>query len=411
MLQGQFTRDHQKEVCLLDLALHEKTLVGAVMTNDQIAGHLDDIAELYFMQEDESKGFAFSKAASSIRSFGPAIVNTKLVSGTCRYVGPSTILVIAEFIRTGSSERYQKLAKDLGLPPESLKELTKITGVGPVTAIRLWKDHGILNFKMLEEAIASGKITDAKLLKAVEVLKTQAARIPLKEALEIAEPLVAKLKTLKKAISEHEGTVFNKYLVQKIEYAGSLRRKKATVKDVDILVATESDWDRNLLRENIKATWPDDILADGESRTRLRINGRQVDIIYTELKHYGAALNYLTGSADFNVYLRQEAKKRGWKVSEYGLFDAKTELLIDPLKEEKDLFDRLEIFYIPPEKRESTHLLTLAIALKDLRQVPGMTFDKAKYLREQFGITYMRELEELVRVGKVPKDFLEDASS
>jgi len=367
-------------------------------SNEQIADHLAKIAELYGMKEDDQRVFAFGKAEKSVRYYPTPLEKMQLGPGSIKHVGPSTVSVIQEFLKTGTSKRLTDLQVEVGVPPPEVQELTKIPGVGLVTATKLWKEHNITSMQSLGEALESGKLQDDKLKKAFEYARDQATRIPLTEALAIATPIVEKLKSFQWNLTS-SGEQNGRLLVQKIELAGSLRRRKETVKDVDILVATKDDFDRHYLREIIRATWPEDVYADGETRTRLRISNRQVDIIYTTLDSWGAALCYLTGSQNHNIRIREFAKTLHMKVSEY-------DVLQNPgtpqekrifIRNEHDLYDTLGIWYIQPTKREDTVLLEKAIQLRDLKTIPGMTFEQALELREKHGITTKTELDEWVK--------------
>jgi DNA polymerase (family 10) len=362
-------------------------------TNLEIAAHLESIADLYRMKEDEQRGFSFSKAAASIRSYPTTIAEMRLGSGAIKYVGPSTLAVVEEFLKNGTTKRYIDLSAEVGLPPEEVQELTKIPGVGIVKATKLWKEHGITSLKQLEETLANGTLVDEKLRKAFEFSRDQKERISLAEAEAIAKPII---EALSKFLKKDESNPIGGYvkLVKRIEVAGSLRRKKETIKDVDIICATATDFDRHYLRELIRSSWPEDIVADGETRTRLRITGRGVDIIYTTLDQFGACLNYLTGSKDHNIRLRDHAKALGYKINEYNVTSGKEPNVKHHLiREEKDLFDLLGIWYVPPEMRETATAVNYAIQLRDMQKVEGMTFEKAISLREQHGIINKDEYE------------------
>jgi DNA polymerase (family X) len=363
-------------------------------TNLKIAEHLDTIATMYELKGDESRMYAFHKAAAAIRSYPTVIAEMKLGPGSIQYVGPSTLGVVQEYLNTNTSKRFDELVKEVGLPDREVQELMKIPGVGVVRATKLWKEHGITTLAQLEEAFASGKIVDEKLQKALEVTKTQTERIPYDVALTLANVVVDKLKSF--ITQEAQKAKTWSPLIKRIEFAGSLRRKKETIKDVDILCATATDFDRHYLRELVRSTWPEDIIADGETRTRLRIAGRGVDIIYTSLESWGAALNYLTGSKDHNVRLRAHAQTLGYKVNEYSVISGKAPNEVrHEIKEERDLFDLLGIWYVPPTMRETAMGVNYAIQLSDLREVSGMTFEKAIELREKHGVTSRLELAEM----------------
>jgi len=242
-----------------------------------------------------------------------------------------------EFLQTGSSELLKSLQRQFpDVPFEVLEELQKIPGIGPVRAEKLYLEYGVKSLGELEQAIQSGQIVDEKLANSVQYAKTQLERIPWGKAMNLARPILTYLK-------EWEG-------IEKIDLCGSMRRFSETVKDVDILVAV-GDHNRTKLRELVVTSWPQDIIADGPTRTRLRIEDRQVDIIYTSPSCWGACINYLTGCKEWNIKVRERAKSLGLKISEFGAFDRASGILVDALKEEEDLFRLLKIKFVEPTDR------------------------------------------------------------
>jgi DNA polymerase (family 10) len=355
------------------------------VSNESVVKHLQEIAELLFLAKEDQRGYAYAKAANSIKA-SEKLVTPAIKPGELKYVGPSIVAVVLEFLETGTSSTFEKLSSTVERPPADISaELQKIQGVGPVKAMTLWK-AGFKTIADVEAALASGALKDERLKKSVEYAKNQSERIPFHKAYSLAAPILDKVKSI--------CTSDGRSLIQEAEYAGSLRRRKETVKDIDILCSIATDWDRNLVREHIKTFWPNDIIADGVSRTRLRITDRQCDIIYTQPNTWGAALQYLTGSADFNVRLRAYAKTLHFKVSEYQLlrYPGTPHEEKHDVPSEQALFEKLGIWYVEPHDREGVRNLELAIALKEMRQVPDMTFDKAIWLRTNLGICTPAEL-------------------
>jgi DNA polymerase (family X) len=363
-----------------------------MITNLEIATHLDRIAEAYSMKEDDSRMYAYSRAANSIRNYPTPIVEMKLGPGSIKYVGPSALATINEFISTGATQRLKDLEKEVGIPPEEIRELTKIPGIGIIRATKLWQEHGITTLASLKEALESGKIVDEKLKKSYEYATSQAERIPYDAAIGIANQVTDKLRTF--ITQEAAKRKSWSPLIKRMEVVGSLRRKKETIKDIDIVCALETDFDRHYLRELVKATWPNDVMADGESKTRLRFFDRQIDLLFCGLENWGAAISYFTGSQSHNIALRAYAKRKGYKVSEHYVTEVNTDTRIF-LKEEEDLFKLLGIWNVPPLMRETDYSVNLAIELRDLMHVPGMTFQSAIELRTTKGITNRKELEAL----------------
>jgi DNA polymerase (family X) len=365
-------------------------------TNEEIAEHLQLLADLYSLSGDDQRTFSFAKAAASIRSYPSPIWEMKLAPSSVKYCGPSTIKVITEFLESGSSSRLSELEKTCQLPPQSVRDLTKIANVGLVTATKLWKEQGINSLEELEVALSSGKIDDEKLKKDFEFFKAQLARIPLEDALPIAERIYDFLVGIQ--VDDQKAKTGKRYLVQRAEFAGSLRRQRPTVKDIDIVVASANDFDTNHIRELLRASFPD-IVADGPTRTRLRIDGRGVDVIFTSTTGFGCCLQYLTGGMAFNIRLRTFCKTKHLKLNETNLtfMEGTPSQKVFTFLTEEALFEHLGLWYIEPERREVTLRLEYAISLRDLKKVKKLTLDQAIYLRDEHGITNCEELDEFLK--------------
>lgn len=359
-------------------------------TNLEISEHLNLIGEYYANSGDDQRSLSFFKASSSVKDYPQELAKMTLAPSSVKYCGPSITTVIQEFLHSGSSGRLQTLEKSGTIAPITIRELTKIPGVGLATAYKLWKEQGITSLASLEEALKSGKIVDEKLSKSIEFMKSQALRVPYQEALFIGEKIYDQLESIQ--VEDHSSKSGKRYLIKQIEFAGSLRRKRETVKDIDILVATSTDWDRNLLREHIKALFPD-VVADGDTRTRLRVDGRGVDIIYTTLSSWGTCLAYLTGSATYNVFFRTWLNQKRYKLNEYNLTymsGTPSQKILTFLTEEA-LYDQVGVFYVPPDQRETSKVLELSIQVRDLKKIPGMTLERAIQLRQEYGVTSENE--------------------
>ena len=249
---------------------------------------------------------------------------------------------IIQYIETGKINQYEKVKK---LVPKRISKIIEIPGMGPKKADLLYKKLGIKTIKDLELAISQHKIAKLKTFgsKSEENLKNGIAllkkgfgeRVPLKVAIVSANKIVSNLK---------------KY-TNKITVAGSIRRKKSTVRDIDIL-ATSKNPNKAMdtftkMREVVR------VLGHGTTKSTIVLkNGIQSDLRIVPEKSYGAALSYFTGSKEHNVKLRQIAIRKGCKLSEYGLFDRKTNKFITG-KTEKDIYKALDLDYVPPEKRTS----------------------------------------------------------
>lgn len=252
-------------------------------------------------------------------------------------VGEGIEKKILEIIETGTCKEYEQLKKQV---PIKFEELKKVEGLGPKKIKFLYKKLNIRNLKDLEKAIKQHKLeklerfgekTQENLKQALTFTKSS-TRFLLSDAYAVAQELKQYLQ--KKA--------------EKIEIAGSLRRFKESIGDIDILVVGKPELADYFSRyKDVKK-----VLSKGPTRSSVILNnGLQADIRIIEKKSWGAALNYFTGSKEHNIALRQLALKHQWKLSEYGLFDKNKQIAG---KREEELYKKLGLHYIPPELRENT---------------------------------------------------------
>ena len=250
-------------------------------------------------------------------------------------VGKSIARSVQEIFATGTCHRLVALRQQ-GVP--SVSSLLKVQGVGPATARTLWRKHNITTIGCLLAALKAGTLADPVLVKRVKKALATVERLP-REAMEQAlKGPLAKLKKLE--------------YVERLEVAGSIRRKAPMVKDADILVCLVKRTPANLQKLVEACTTLFGKVSGGNTklRTTLTIGGKQyaVDILIMEKAHWGAALNYFTGSALHNVWVRAQAKAQGLKVNEYGVWKATKNL---GGREETDLFRLLNLPWVKPEDR------------------------------------------------------------
>ena len=255
---------------------------------------------------------------------------------------------IKEFSKTGKIKVYENLKKTL---PKGLLELLNIPSVGPKTVKLLSEELKITNLEALEEAIKNNKLkgvfgikekTIENILKGIQVLKRGKERMTLAQATFVAQEFVNALEKLPE--------------VKKISAAGSLRRQKETVRDIDILVI--SDEPKKIMGAFTRLPLVKDILVEGETKASVRTSDDvQVDCRVVTQKSFGAALLYFTGSKNFNIKIRQIAIKMGLKVNEYGVF--REERLVAG-RAEGEIFKLLGMGYIEPQMREDTGEIELA---------------------------------------------------
>ena len=257
-------------------------------------------------------------------------------------VGSAIAQKIEEFLTTDKLEYYEKLKETI---PSGVIELLDIYEVGPKTAKLLYEELGIDNIEKLEEAVRQHQIKDlpgmgekseTNILRGIELYKRRKERVLLGTALPLAEEIVESLHQLKET--------------DKISFAGSLRRKKETIGDVDILIASQKP--EKIMKTFVSFPQVREVLAEGPTKSSVIIRDDiHVDVRVVEPISFGAALQYFTGSKAHNIKLRELAVKRGLKINEYGVFDSETGQRIAG-KEEEEVYRILDLPFIPPELRE-----------------------------------------------------------
>lgn len=257
-------------------------------------------------------------------------------------VGAGIAKKIEEFLTTGKLEYYEKLKETL---PSGVIELLDISEVGPKTAMLLYEELGVDNIEKLEKAVKGHQIKDLpgmgeksedNILRGIELYKRRKERVLLGTALPLAEEIVESLRQLKET--------------SKISFAGSLRRKKETIGDIDILVTSHKP--EKIMKTFVSLPQVREILAEGPTKSSvITKDDIHIDVRVVEPISFGAALQYFTGSKAHNIKLRELAVKRGLKINEYGVFNSETGQRITGEKEE-EIYKILDLAFIPPELRE-----------------------------------------------------------
>ena len=266
-------------------------------------------------------------------------------------IGKSSAEKICEYLQTGSIADHRKLLEQL---PEGMLGLLDVPGLGPKTIRNLWEHAGVESIADLEQAIADdalgdvprlGKKTIANIADSIAFMKKAGERMPIGRALPLAEKIIEHL-------TARPG-------VEQVQYAGSLRRGRDTVGDLDFLATCD---DPAGLIEHFQATkGVEKVLLAGDTKCSLRLElGIQVDLRVVPTEVFGAALMYFTGSKEHNVTLRERAIKAGMRLNEYGLFPDDGEDTppqdrgIAPVAAatEADIYAALEVPFHPPELRE-----------------------------------------------------------
>jgi DNA polymerase (family X) len=317
--------------------------------NDAAAALLDEYADLYTMRGgDQFRARVYTKAARAIAAF-PQDVSDLSAADLQRIpgVGKSIAAKVGEITATGTFAELEDLRAGI---PDGVRLLTKIPALGPRRALQLYRELDVSSPEQLKEAIEAGKLNDLKgfgaksgekLLRGIELLTSAGDRVLLNVAAETAAAVVAAVGALPDCL--------------RIAPAGSLRRARESVGDVDVLAAIGEGADSAPLMAAL-TSMPEaaDVIASGPTKTSIRTAaGLQVDLRVVPLDAWGAALQYFTGSQAHNVRIREMAVRRKLKLSEYGLFDAETgELIVS--RTEEEVYERLGMQWVPPTLREDT---------------------------------------------------------
>jgi len=318
------------------------------MKSQEIANIFQEIAQILELKgENPFRIRAYEKGAQTIENLGEKLEvlasQDKLTS--IPGIGADLAAKIKEIISTGTLKYYKELKKGI---PSGLIDMLAIQGLGPKTVKLIYDKLKIDTVGKLEKAAKSGKLqklegirakTEENILRGIEFLKKGSDRIPFYLAATIANNFIEQIKKIKE--------------VGKIEAAGSLRRKKETVRDIDILVTSQKP--SVVMDKFVKLPLVSEVLAKGATKSSViaKDSNMQVDLRVIDKDSFGSALLYFTGSKEFNIRFRQLAIKKGYKVNEYGVFSAKTkkETKVSG-KTEKDIFSLMKMDYIPPELRE-----------------------------------------------------------
>lgn len=323
------------------------------MRNQELAKIFYEISEYLEMEDVAFKPRAYEKVAQALETLDEDVGDMYKKGGLKALedipgVGSHIALKMEELLKTGKLQYYEDLKKKM---PVDVESLTAIEGVGPKMIKVLWQKLKIRTISDLERAVKTHKLqklpgfgekTEQKILKGIAFRRQHGGRFFLGEALPFAREIARRLQDLKE--------------VKKVAIAGSLRRKKETVGDGDILVV--SDQPRTIA--DFFASMPEVIHVYGKGNTKVNVRiriGMDLDLRIVPEESFGAALNYFTGSKAHNVALRQIAITKGWKLNEYGLFKGRRMIAG---RTEEELYRKLGFPYIEPELREDTGELEAA---------------------------------------------------
>ena len=321
------------------------------MKNQQIAGMFNEIADLLELKgENVFRIRAYRRAAQNMDNLSRDVSTLSeeeviAIPG----IGKDLAGKIREYLETGKMAKHEELKKEI---PGGVLELLSIPGLGPKKAKMLYDKLKITSVDDLEAAIQKGKLTglpgiqkktEENILKGISFLKRGTERRPLGRVLPLADDIVRRMK--------------GSAPVDRIAVAGSIRRGRDTVRDIDIL--TTSKKPEAVMDAFVKLPHAGRVLSHGETKSSIITDdGIQVDLRVVEEDSFGAALQYFTGSKQHSIKLREMAVRSGLKINEYGVFKGEKKI---GGKKEEDVYTALKLPFIPPELREDTGEIEAAL--------------------------------------------------
>lgn len=323
------------------------------MTNQEIANKLHEVYNLMQLAgENRFRAIAFDRAAQTIEGLNDEIVTYIEADALTEIkgIGKSIAEDIKTYYESGEMPVLEALKERV---PPGLIEWLNISGLGPKNIVKIHTVLGISEISELKDSCQNGEVAALpglgqksadKILKSIAYLEQYGERCLLHQALEISEPVFEFVKNL-------DGVI-------EAAIAGSLRRLRETIGDIDILVAADKKDADSIFDAFTSHELVVEILGRGETKSSVRSqNGRQVDLRIVKPEEFPAALMYFTGSKEHNIVLRQRARDRGMTLNEYGLFrltENKEADFDQPVEahSEADIYNRLDVNFIPPEHRE-----------------------------------------------------------
>jgi DNA polymerase (family X) len=323
------------------------------MDNKAIAGLLYETADLLEIDnQDPFRIRSYRRAAEAVESLDQQV--SQLITEPKKLlevpgIGKGMLANLQDLLQQGQIGIHTELIKKYR---PSMLELLKIQGLGPKTIALIWSAYQVADLEGVEKLAREGKIRtlprmgekhEQKLLKAIEDYRRIAGRFLLDTAEIQAQKLIAHLSTFGG--------------IDKITPAGSLRRGRETVGDLDVLVTgkccVDDEQRAQLLAHIIKLPGLMEVIAQGDNKVSFRLrSGMQLDVRTLSPDSFGAAMQYFTGSKSHNVALRQRALKMGFTLSEYSLAELDTNKPVAG-KTEEEIYSKLKLDYIPPELREN----------------------------------------------------------
>lgn len=354
--------------------------------NEVVAALLQEYADLISITGGEAfRVRVYERAARAVAGYH-ADVSALDLDGLQEIpnVGKSTAEKILEFLHSGQVEALERLRAKV---PAGVRELTAIPTLGPKKAMVLYQELGISSVAELAGAIEDDRLaglrgfgpkTVENIRRGIELLRRGGGRVLISTAMAVAEEIVAELSTLAECVD--------------CGYAGSLRRMRESIGDVDILAAARDS--APLMAAFTRLPLVMEVIARGPTKSSIRTtSGLQVDLRVVPPEVWGAALQYFTGSKAHNIRIREIAVRRGLKLSEYGLFRAEDGHLVVS-ETEQEVYEQLGLPWIPPTLREDRGEVDAALAgeLPDLLTLEDIRGDLHTHTNLTDGVSSLAEM-------------------
>ncbi|MCZ6625626.1 MAG: DNA polymerase/3'-5' exonuclease PolX [Deltaproteobacteria bacterium] len=359
------------------------------MRNTELAQIFREIALYLEMQGVQFKPRAYEKVAYALEALEESVAEIYNCGGIKALreipgVGEAIAEKIEEIVQTGKLKYYEELKKEV---PVDVRGLTAIEGLGPKFVKVLFQELRVKDVSDLERAARAGKIRglphfgekmEQKILRGIEFLKQGSGRFTLGSVF----PLIAEIEGRLRGLPE----------VSEVVVAGSVRRRKETVGDGDILAISRKP--EKVMEFFVSMPEVMHVHGQGKTKTMVKLkNGMDVDLRVVPKESFGAALNYFTGSKDHNVALRRIAQEKGLKLNEYGLYRGSKRVAG---KTEEEVYEALGLSFVPPEIRENQGEIEAAkkgelpdlVGYQDLRgdlQIQTTWTDGANSIEEMAG--------------------------
>ncbi len=326
-----------------------QTIIASNTLNKKLAGILKKMSDCYKYMgpEQRFRAFAYDNASKTIANMVETIdkYNHRFAElDKLKGIGKSIAEKILEFLETGEIKAYEKLKSNI---PIELLDLMNIEGIGPATVRLLHDSLNVSTKAELIEAVRKNKLSQVKgigkqktelIIHALDLNADIKSRIPLEEAKKIASQILVQIK-------KTEGVIF-------ASLAGSIRREKETIGDIDVLIAAPKKNQKLIAKSLTQLKFIKKVLISGATKISFILKDKdiQCDIRIVERDEYGSALLYFTGPKEHNILLRSIAKKKGLKINEYGVFEKASGKKIAG-KTEESVYKSLGLSFIEPKYR------------------------------------------------------------